>query len=236
MIDKQVKDVAAALAGIEDGASVLVGGFGAVGQPNVLLDALGDTGVKNLTVIANNAGFEPDIGLGRLIGRGCVGKMICSFPRGSSTFDASYRAGKIDLEVVPQGTLAERIRAGGAGIPAFYTPTAAGTQLAAGKETRVFGGRSYLLEHALTADIALVEAWQADRWGNLTYRGSGQNFNPIMAMAGRLTIVQVQHVVALGTIRPEEVITPGIFVNRVVHVPGGDPPIAKVASAQGGRT
>lgn len=234
MIDKQVEDVAQALSGIADGASVLVGGFGAVGQPNVLLDALGEMGVRNLTVIANNAGFESDIGLGRLIGRGCVSKIICSFPRGSSTFDTFYKAGKIELEVVPQGTLAERIRAGGAGIPAFYTPTGVGTQLAAGKETRTFGERDYLLEHGLTADIALVEAWEADRWGNLTFRGSGRNFNPIMAMAGRLTIVQAQHVVPLGAILPNDVATPGIFVDRVVHVPCGDPPVAKVATAQGG--
>lgn len=234
MIDKQVKDLAEALSGIADGASVLVGGFGAVGQPNALLDALGDSGLKRLTVIANNAGFEPDVGLGRLIGKGCVAKIICSFPRGSSTFDTRYRAGELELEVVPQGTLAERIRAGGAGIPAFYTPTAAGTQLAAGKETRVFNGREYLMEHALTADIALVEAWQADRWGNLTYRGSGRNFNPIMAMAGRLTIVQAQHIVALGDIQPDDVVTQGIFVNRVVHVPYGDPPINEVAAKQGG--
>lgn len=232
MIDKEVKTIAEALSGIKDGASVLVGGFGAVGQPNALLDALGEMGVKNLTVIANNAGFEPDIGLGRLIGRGCVAKMICSFPRGSSSFDALYRAGKIELEVTPQGTLAERIRAGGAGIPAFYTPTAAGTQLAQGKETREFDGRLYLMERALTADIALVEAWRADRWGNLTFRGSGRNFNPIMAMAGRLTIVQAQHVVALGEIRPDDVITPGIFVNRVVHVPCGDPPAAAKGSSK----
>lgn len=234
MIDKQVKDIAEALSGIADGASVLVGGFGAVGQPNALLDALGDSGLKDLTVIANNAGFEPDIGLGRLIGKGCVRKMICSFPRGSSTFDAAYKAGQIELEVVPQGTLAERIRAGGAGVPAFYTPAAVGTQLAEGRETRVIDGREYLLEYALTADIALVEAWRADRWGNLTYRGSGRNFNPIMAMAGRLTIVQAQHIVPLGAIRPDDVVTQGLFVNRVVHVPSGDPPVSRVATAEGG--
>lgn len=234
MIDKQVEGIAEALAGITDGASVLVGGFGAVGQPNALLDALGETGVRGLTVIANNAGFEPDIGLGKLIGRGCVAKMICSFPRGSSSFDARYRAGEIELEVVPQGTLAERIRAGGAGIPAFYVPTGVGTQLAAGKEVRTFEGKDYLLEHGLTADVALVEAWQADRWGNLTYRGSGRNFNPIMAMAGWLTIVQAQHVVPLGTIRPDDVVTPGIFVDRVVQIASGDPPVSKVATTQGG--
>lgn len=234
MIDKQVKDAAEALAGIADGASVLVGGFGAVGQPNHLIDALGELGRKNLTIIANNAGFEPDIGLGRLIGRGCVRKIICSFPRGSSTFDELYRAGRIELEVVPQGTLAERIRAAGAGIPAFYTPTAVGTKLAENRETRRIDGRDYLLEYALGADVALIEAWQADRWGNLTYRGSGRNFNPVMAMAGRRTIVQAQHIVALGTIRPDDVITPGIFVDRVLHVPCGDPPAARVAVAVGG--
>jgi 3-oxoadipate CoA-transferase alpha subunit len=203
-----------------------VGGFGAVGQPNFLIDALGETGVRELTVIANNAGFEPDIGLGKLIGRGCVRKIICSFPRGSSSFDRLYRAGRIELEVVPQGTLAERIRAAGAGIPAFYTPTAVGTELAKGRETRVIDGREYLLEFALGADLALVEAWAADRWGNLTYRGSGRNFNPIMAMAGQLTVVQAQHIVALGELEPDGIVPPGIFVDRVLHVPCGPPPAA----------
>lgn len=232
MINKQVKDVAAALAGIADGSSVMVGGFGAVGQPNFLLDALGDAGPKDLTIIANNAGFEPDIGLGRLIGRGCVRKIICSFPRGSSTFDTLYRAGRIELEVVPQGTLAERIRSAGAGVPAFYTPTAVGTTLAEGRETRRIDGRDYLLEYALAADVALIEAWQADRWGNLSYRGSGRNFNPVMATAARLTIVQAQHIVALGAIEPDHVVTPGIFVDRVLHVPSGDPPAAARGSSK----
>lgn len=233
MIDKNVPDMAAALAGVSDGASVLVGGFGAVGQPNALIEALAATGVRNLTVIANNAGFEPDIGLGVLIGSGAVSKIICSFPRGSSAFDERYRKGEIELEVVPQGTLAERIRAAGTGIGAFYTPTAAGTQLAEGKETRRIDGREHVLEYALPADVALIQAWSADRWGNLTYRGSGRNFNPVMAMAGRLTIVQVQRIVSLGAIDPDDVITPGIFVNRILHVADGDPPLAKTAQAKG---
>jgi 3-oxoadipate CoA-transferase alpha subunit len=233
MIDKQVADMEAALAGIGDGASVLVGGFGAVGQPNALIEALAGTGARNLTVIANNAGFEAGTGLGVLIGSGAVGKIICSFPRGSIAFDERYRRGEIELEVVPQGTLAERIRAAGAGIAAFYTPTGAGTRLAEGKETRTIGGREHVLEFALPADVALVQAWNADRWGNLTYRGSGRNFNPIMATAGRLTIVQAQNIVPLGAIGPENVMTPGIFVHRVLHVPDGDPPLAATGEKKG---
>jgi len=232
MIDKQVADMAAALAGIEDGASVLVGGFGAVGQPNALIEALASTGVRELTVIANNAGFEPNTGLGVLIGSGAVRKIICSFPRGSSAFDERYRKGEIELDVVPQGTLAERIRAAGAGVGAFYTPTAAGTQLAAGKETRKIDGKDHVLEYALHADVALVQAWHADRWGNLTYRGSGRNFNPVMAMAGRLTIVQVQEVVPLGAIEPDDVVTPGIFVDRILQVAAGEPPLANAAKVK----
>lgn len=233
MIDKQVDGIEAALAGIGDGASVLIGGFGAVGQPNALIEALARTGARNLTVIANNAGFEAGTGLGVLIGSGAVGKIICSFPRGSAAFDERYRKGEIELEVTPQGTLAERIRAGGAGIGAFYTPTAAGTRLAEGKETRMIDGREHVLEYALRADVALVQAWSADRWGNLTYRGSGRNFNPIMAMAGRLTIVQAQTIAPLGSIAPDEVVTPGIFVDRILHVPDGDPPLAATGEKKG---
>lgn len=233
MIDKQVADMEAALAGIGDGASVLVGGFGAVGQPNALIEALARTGVRNLTVIANNAGFEASAGLGVLIGSGAVGKIICSFPRGSIAFDERYRKGEIELEVVPQGTLVERIRAAGAGVAAFYTPTGAGTRLAEGKETRTIGGREYVLEFALPADVALLQAWNADRWGNLTYRGSGRNFNPIMATAGRLSVVQAQNIVPLGAIGPEDVMTPGIFIHRVLHVPGGDPPLAATGQKKG---
>lgn len=226
MIDKEVKDIESALAGIKDGSSVMVGGFGAVGQPNALIEGLGQLGVRNLTVIANNAGFEADIGLGKLIGTGAVGKIICSFPRGSSSFDQRYRKGEIELEVVPQGTLAERIRAAGAGIGAFYTPTAVGTKLAEGKEVREIGGKDHVLEYALPADVALIQAWSSDRWGNLTYRGSGRNFNPIMAMAAKLTIVQTGTITPLGTIGPDDIITPGIFVNRVICIPDGDPPLA----------
>nr|WP_210239079.1 3-oxoacid CoA-transferase subunit A [Mesorhizobium sp. 8] len=232
-MDKQVADMEAALAGIGDGASVLVGGFGAVGQPNALIEALARTGVRNLTVIANNAGFEAGAGLGVLIGSGAVGKIICSFPRGSIAFDERYRKGEIELEVVPQGTLVERIRAAGAGIAAFYTPTGAGTRLAEGKETRTIGGREHVLEFALPADVALLQAWNADRWGNLSYRGSGRNFNPVMATAGRLSVVQAQNIVPLGAIAPDEVATPGIFVHRVLHVPDGDPPLAATGEKKG---
>ena len=226
MIDKFVGSIAEALADIKDGATVLVGGFGAVGQANHLIDGLIDLGLRELTVVANNAGYG-QIGLARLLQTRRVRKIICSFPRiaGSTAFEDLYRAGEIELEVVPQGTLAERMRAAGAGIPAFFTATAAGTDLAKGKETREIGGRTYVLEHALHGDVALVEAWRADRWGNLVYREAGRNFNPVMATAAALTIVQTQHVAELGEIDPETIVTPGIFVNRVVHVPYGDPMI-----------
>lgn len=224
MIDKFVAGMAEAMAGIRDGDTVLVGGFGAVGHPYALIEGLIEQGARDLTVVANNAGWAPDSGLPKLMGLGRVRKLVCSFPRGSGVFDELYRAGRIELEIVPQGTLAERIRAAGAGIPAFFTATAAGTLLAQGKEVREIGGRAYVLEQALHGDVALVEAWRADRWGNLTYRGTGRNFNPIMAAAGRLTIVQTQHKADLGTLDPETIVTPGLFVNRVVHVPYGDPP------------
>jgi 3-oxoadipate CoA-transferase alpha subunit len=224
MIDKRVQTMAEALAGIEDGATVLIGGFGAVGQPNALIEGLIEQGAKDLTCVANNAGTG-HVGLARLMELGRVRKMICSFPRsaGSVVFEALYKEGKIELEIVPQGTLAERMRAAGAGIPAFFTATAAGTQLARGKETRTIKGRDYVLEESLPGDVALVEAWQADRWGNLTFNSSGRNFNPVMAMAGKLTVVQTQHIVELGTLDPEAIVTPGIFVDRVLHVPYGDP-------------
>jgi 3-oxoadipate CoA-transferase alpha subunit len=224
MIDKFVGSVPAALEGIKDGATVLVGGFGAVGQANHLIDGLIELGLRDLTVVANNAGYR-QIGLARLLQLRRVRKIICSFPRiaGSTSFEDLYRAGEIELELVPQGTLAERIRAAGAGIPAFFTATAAGTDLAVGKETREINGRTYVLENALHGDVALVEAWRADRWGNLVYREAGRNFNPVMASAAALTIVQTQHVAELGEIDPETIVTPGIFVNRVVHIPYGDP-------------
>lgn len=224
MIDKFVGSVAEALAGITHGATVLVGGFGAVGQGNQLIEGLIAQGARDLTVVANNAGYGA-VGLARLLAEGRVRKLICSFPRivGSTVFESLYKAGKIELELVPQGTLAERLRAAGAGIPAFFTPTAVGTQLAKGKEVREFAGRSYVLEEALHGDVAIVEAWTADRWGNLTFREAGRNFNPVMATAARLTVVQTQHVVELGDIDPEAIVVPGIFVDRVVHEPYGDP-------------
>jgi 3-oxoadipate CoA-transferase alpha subunit len=224
MIDKIVRSMADAMAGIADGATVLVGGFGAVGQPSHLIDGLIEQGARDLTIVANNAGVGR-VGLARLMELGRVRRVICSFPRSSDpvVFETLYRAGKIELEIVPQGTLAERMRAAGAGIPAFFTATAVGTKLAAGKEAREFDGTAYVMEHALPGDVALVEAWEADRWGNLTYNRSGRNFNPVMAMAARLTIVQTQHVVELGAIDPERVATPGIFVDRVIHVPYGQP-------------
>ena len=224
MIDKRVQTMADALAGVADGSTVLIGGFGAVGQPNALLEGLIEQGATDLVCVANNAGAG-HVGLARLMELGRVRKMICSFPRsvGSVVFEALYAAGQIELEIVPQGTLAERMRAAGAGVPAFFTATSVGTQLARGKETRVIRGREYVLEEALPGDVALVEAWQADRWGNLTFRSSGRNFNPVMAMAGRMTVVQTQHLVELGALDPEAVVTPGIFVDRVLHVPYGDP-------------
>ena len=224
MINKIVQSMAEAMAGVRDGAIVLLGGFGSIGQPNELIEGLIEQGAKDLTVVSNNAGTGR-FGLAKLIELGRVRKIICTYPRsaGSVVFEEVYRAGKIELEIVPQGTMAERIRAAGAGIPAFFTATAVGTKLAAGKEEREIAGRKYLLEEALPGDVALVEAWEADRWGNLTYRSSGQNFNPIMASAAQLTIVQTQHVVDLGALDPEKIMTPGIYVNRVVHVPYGDP-------------
>ena len=224
MINKIVQSVADAMAGIKDGSIVLIGGFGAVGQPNQLIDGLIEQGAKDLVAVANNAGVG-HVGLARLMELGRVRKIICSFPRSSDpvVFETLYKAGKIELEITPQGTLAERIRAAGAGVPAFFTATAYGTQLARGKETREINGRMYVLEDAIKGDVALVEAWQADRWGNLTYKLSGRNFNPIMAMGSELAIVQTQHVVELGALDPDNIHTPGIFVDRVLHVPYGDP-------------
>src|SRR6516164_2374175 len=195
MIDKIVASMAEAMAGIRGGSTILLGGFGAVGQPNQLIDGLIETGARDLVMVANNAGTGRK-GLARLMELGRVRRVICSFPRstGSVVFEELYRAGKIELEIVPQGTLAERMRAAGAGIPAFFTATAVGTKLAAGKERRDIGGRQYLLQEALAGDVALIEAWQADRWGNLTYRSSARNFNPVMAMAATLTIAQAQHI------------------------------------------
>ena len=226
MINKIVQSMAEAVAGIRDGSLVLIGGFGSIGQPNALIEGLIEQGAKDLTIVANNAGVGHN-GLARLMEVGRVRKIICSYPRTSDpvVFEELYRAGRIELEVMPQGTMAERMRAAGAGIPAFYTPTSVGTLLAEGKELREFSGRQYVLETALAGDVALIEAWEADRWGNLTYRSSARNFNPVMAMAAKLTIAQAQHIVDLGALDPEKVPTPGIFVQRVVHVPYGEPTV-----------
>ena len=220
MIDKTVPSLVDAISNIKDGASVAIAGFGAAGSPVELIHALVDHGAKGLTVINNNAG-NGEIGLAALIASGQVAKIICSYPRsaGSIVFPDLYRAGKIDLEVVPQGTLAERLRAAGAGIPAFYTPTSVGTPLAEGKELRKFGDEYFVLEHWLPADVALVKADIADRQGNLTYNKTARNFGPIMSMAADLTIAQARQIVNAGDINPEQVVTPGIFVNQVVHIP-----------------
>ncbi len=216
MIDKFVPSLEAALADIADGATIMVGGFGAIGQPHRLVDALSGRGLRNLTIIANNAGGDFG-GLPALIAEGSIRKVICSYPRAptKTAFDALYATGDIDLELVPQGTLAERIRAAGAGIPAFFTPTGADTELAAGKETRLIQNRLCVLETALSADFALIEAWSADRWGNLTYRATGRNFNPIMATAATITIAQIHQQVEIGSLDPENIVTPGLYVQRL---------------------
>lgn len=212
-------DVTAAVAGIEDGSTVLVGGFGMAGMPVALIDALIEQGAKDLTVVSNNAG-NGDTGLAALLARGRVRKVICSFPRQADSwvFDDLYRSGRIELELVPQGNLAERMRAAGAGIGAFYCPTAVGTPLAEGRETREIGGRTYLLEYPITGDYALIAAHRSDRMGNLVYRKTARNFAPVMATAAATTIVQVHEVVGTGALDPEAVVTPCIYVDRVVEV------------------
>jgi 3-oxoadipate CoA-transferase alpha subunit len=226
MINKFIASAAEALADIPDGATVMIGGFGNAGMPAELIDALIAQGAKNLTVVNNNAG-NADAGLAALIGAKRVKKIICSFPRQTDSwhFDKAYRAGEIELELVPQGTLAERIRAAGAGIGAFYTPTAFGTKLAEGKESRRIGERDHVLEYPIHADYALIKADRADRWGNLTYRMTARNFGPIMAAAARVTVAQVRETVQLGELDPEAVVTPGIFVQRIVRIA----PLRKVA-------
>jgi 3-oxoadipate CoA-transferase alpha subunit len=228
MIDKTVSSAAAALADIRDGATVMIGGFGTAGQPNELIDALIETGARELVIVNNNAG-NGDAGLARLLALRRVRKIICSFPRQADShhFDALYRAGEIELELVPQGNLAERIRAAGAGIGGFFTPTGYGTALAEGKETREIDGRHYVLESPIHADYALIKAEKGDRWGNLSYRMTARNFGPIMAMAARTTIATVHQLVELGQMDPEAVVTPGLFVQRVVL-------IDRVATTAGG--
>ncbi|MCW7539021.1 3-oxoacid CoA-transferase subunit A [Aquabacterium sp. A7-Y] len=220
MINKMCPSVEAALADIRDGATVMIGGFGGAGQPSELIDGLIAQGARDLTIVNNNAG-NGETGLAALLKAGRVRKIICSFPRqvDSHVFDGLYRAGRIELELVPQGNLAERIRAAGAGIGAFFTPTGYGTELARGKETREINGRMYVLELPIHADVALIKAERGDRWGNLVYRKTARNFGPIMASAARLTVASVYEVVELGTLDPETVVTPGLYVRRLVQVP-----------------
>ena len=219
MIDKICPTLEAAVADVADGATVMIGGFGTAGLPNELTDALLAQGARELTVVNNNAG-NGDSGLAALLAAGRVRKIICSFPRqvDSHHFDRLYRAGRIELELVPQGNLAERIRAAGAGIGGFFTPTGYGTELAKGKETRRIDGRMYVLESPIHADFAFIKAERGDRWGNLTYRMTARNFGPVMAMAARTTVATVHEVVALGALDPESVVTPGLFVQRVVRI------------------
>ena len=219
MIDKRVDTIDAALSGIEDGSTILVSGFGNAGSPIRLLEALIDQGAANLTIVSNNAG-EGEFGLAALMKAGRVTKVICSYPRsaGSIIFEELYDQGKIELEVVPQGTLSERMRAAGAGIGGFFTPTSAGTLLGANKETREIEGKLHVFETPLKGDVALVKADAGDRWGNLTYNKSARNFGPTMAMAAKLTIAEVKTIKELGEISPEHVVTPGIFVDRVIKL------------------
>ncbi|WP_051299205.1 3-oxoacid CoA-transferase subunit A [Arthrobacter castelli] len=240
MVNKQIGSAAEAVADIPDGATVMMGGFGRAGQPVELIDALLEHGAKDLVVVNNNAG-NGTTGLAALIGAGQVRKMICSFPRqkDSQIFDERYLAGDIELEVVPQGNLAERIRAAGAGVGAFFTPTGYGTMLAEGKETRHIDGRDYVLEYPIKADFALIKALKSDRWGNLVYRKTARNFGPIMAAAATTAIAQVDDVVPLGELDPEAVITPGIYVDRVLELPRNAPAadnIAATATAGSGST
>ena len=228
MIDKTVATPAAAVAAIHDGATVMIGGFGTAGMPSELIDALIAQGARDLVIVNNNAG-NGETGLAALLKARRVRKILCSFPRqvDSQVFDALYRAGEIELELVPQGNLAERIRAAGAGIGAFFTPTGYGTDLARGKETREIDGRHHVLEYPIHADFALIKAERADRWGNLVYRKTARNFGPIMAAAAKHTVVQVREIVPLGALDPEAIVTPGIYVQHVVAVaPGAAPAVA----------
>ena len=219
MINKLADSVAQALEGVQDGATVLIGGFGTAGIPGELIDGLIAQGARDLTVVNNNAG-NGEQGLAALLKAGRVRKIICSFPRqvDSHVFDGLYRSGQLELELVPQGTLAERLRAAGAGIGAFFCPTAYGTELAAGKETREINGRHHVLEHPIHGDVALIKAERGDRWGNLTYRMSARNFGPVMATAAKKTVATVHEVVELGALDPEAIVTPGIYVSQIVKI------------------
>ena len=228
MIQKELASLAAAVADVPDGATVMIGGFGTAGLPNELVGALLEQGAKQLTIVNNNAG-NGDTGLAALLAAGRVRKIVCSFPRQADShhFDRLYHSGEIELELVPQGNLAERIRAAGAGIGGFFTPTGYGTDLAKGKETREIEGRMYVLESPIHADYAFIKAERGDRWGNLTYRMTARNFGPVMAMAAKVTVATVHEVVPLGSLDPEAVVTPGIFVQRMVK-------IDRVATGAGG--
>jgi 3-oxoadipate CoA-transferase alpha subunit len=228
MIDKVAPSIADALQGVHDGATVLIGGFGTSGIPGELIDGLLEQGAKDLTVVNNNAG-NGDTGLAALLAAGRVRKIICSFPRqvDSHVFDGLYRSGKIELELVPQGNLAERMRAAGAGIGAFFCPSSYGTPLAEGKETREIDGKHYVLEYPIRGDVALIKAERGDRWGNLVYRKAARNFGPVMAMAAERTIASVYDIAELGELDPESVVTPGIFVSKIVKIP-------RVATQAGG--
>ena len=228
MIDKIAGSVAEALEGVRDGATVLIGGFGTSGIPGELIDGLLEQGAKDLTVVNNNAG-NGDTGLAALLAAGRVRKIICSFPRqvDSHVFDGLYRSGKIELELVPQGNLAERLRAAGAGIGAFFGPSSYGTPLAEGKETREIDGKHYVLEYPIRGDVALIKAERGDRWGNLLFRKAARNFGPVMAMASERTIASVYDIAELGELEPENVVTPGIFVSKIVKIP-------RVATQAGG--
>lgn len=207
-----------ALEGVKDGMTILVGGFGLCGIPENLIEALRDSGAKNLTCVSNNAGVD-DFGLGLLLQTRQIKKMISSYVGENATFEKQYLSGELEVELTPQGTLAERLRAGGAGIPAFFTPTGVGTKVAEGKEVRDFDGRPYVMERGITGDFALVKAWKADRFGNLVFRKTARNFNPMVATAGKITIVEVEELVELGEIEPDQVHTPGIFVQRIIKGP-----------------
>ncbi|MDE1569969.1 3-oxoacid CoA-transferase subunit A [Aquabacter sp. P-9] len=221
-MDKTRPDTASTVADIPDGATILVGGFGGAGMPHQLIDALIARAPKDLTIVSNNAG-NGTTGLAALLQAGLVRKVVCSFPRqvDSFVFDKLYRDGKLELELVPQGNLVERIRAAGAGIGAFFTPTGYGTPLAEGKETRIIDGRGYVLEYPIKADFALIKAFKGDRWGNLIYRKTARNFGPVMSTAAKVTVAQVEEIVPLGSLDPESIVTPGVFVDRVVAVGTG---------------
>ena len=218
-VNKMYPDAKTALQGLlRDGMTIMSGGFGLCGIPEILAEAILESGAKNLTVISNNAGVD-GIGLGRLLESRQIRKMISSYVGENKIFAQQYLAGELELEFTPQGTMSERIRAGGAGIPAFFTKTGVGTIIAQGKEVREFDGELYVMERALTADLAIVHAWKADTEGNLVFRKTARNFNPMMATAGKITIVEVEHLVPAGSIDPDHIHTPGIYVNRIVHAP-----------------